>query len=121
MGRSTGPSSAVVDAVLDRAQHSCEVCTCGLGERRGVDYQIHHRRPRQMGGTRRPGTNYPANLLALCPTCHEQIESHRAVAYSMGWLLPQNADPAVVAVLVLRDQWKYLTDGGYSDSPPEPL
>lgn len=116
--RNTGPTPAVVDAVLERAMHSCEVCTAGLGDRRGEDYHVHHRRPRQMGGTRRPGTNYPGNLLVLCPDCHEQIESNRAIAYDMGWLVPQNEDPKTVAVLVQRDQWKYLTDdAGYADEP----
>lgn len=118
--RNTGPTSAVVDAVLERAQYACEVAGCPLGDRRGVDWHLHHRRPRQQGGTRRRDTNAPCNLLLLCPPHHAEIESHRSVAYSVGWLLRQNDNPAEVAVLVQRDRWVYLTgDGDYCDDPPE--
>lgn len=115
----TGPVPAVVEAVYERAGWSCEVCTEGVGDRRGVDHHIHHRRPRAAGGSKRPDTNLPPNLLLLCPDCHAQIESHRAVAQSMGWLVVQAANPADVAVLMQRDRWVYLTaDGRYSDEPP---
>jgi Predicted restriction endonuclease len=118
--KATGPDRDVVDAVYERAQWSCEVCCVGVGDRRGVDHHIHHRRPRALGGSKRADTNLPSNLLLLCPDCHADIESHRAIAQSMGWLVPQVADPAAVAVLVQRDRWTYLTaDGRYSANPPE--
>jgi hypothetical protein len=117
--RNTGPTPAVVEAVCERAGHSCEVCEAAVGDRRGVDHHIHHRRPRAAGGSRRPDTNEPPNLMLLCPGCHEDIESNRAVALGAGWLLTQMDDPTQVAVPVRRDQWKYLTVAGrYSDSPP---
>lgn len=124
--RSTGPTSDVVDVVLERAQHSCEVCGIGLGDRRGVDYSIHHRLPRQMGGTRWAGCNLPSNLLLVCGSattpggCHATIESHRAGAVAAGWLVLSRTDPARVACLITRDRWVYLNDSGeYSDEPPE--
>lgn len=118
--RNTGPSAAVVDAVLERAQYSCEIASCDIGDRRGEDWHLHHRRPRRMGGDRRADTNQPQNLLALCPPHHDEIESRRAEAYVVGWLLRQNDDPAKVAVLVQRDRWVYLgADGTYRDAPPE--
>jgi 5-methylcytosine-specific restriction protein A len=117
--RNTGPTQDVVEAVYERAHWSCEICTGDVGDRRGVDHHIHHRRPRAAGGSTRPDTNLPPNLLLLCPDCHGQVESHRAVALSMGWLVPQGTDPATVAVLVRRDQFVYLsTDGRYLDHPP---
>lgn len=118
--KATGPDPDVVDAVYERAGWSCEVCTAGVGDRRGVDHHLHHRRPRAMGGSSRTDTNLPSNLLLLCPDCHRDIESHRAVALSMGWIVPQGTDPATVAVLVQRDRWVYLTvNGRYSDDPPD--
>jgi len=39
------------------------------------------------------------------------IESHRAVALLMGWLVPQNSSPAVHSV-VYRGERVFLTDGG---------
>lgn len=118
--KSTGPAPEVVEAVYERAHWSCEICTGDVGDRRGVDHHIHHRRPRATGGSTRPDTNLPSNLLLLCPACHEQIESHRAVAQRMGWLVTQGTDPATVAVLVRRDQWVYLTaEGRYATEPPD--
>jgi hypothetical protein len=118
--RRTGPSAAVVEAVLERAGYSCEIDGSALGDRRGVDWHLHHRRPRQMGGTRRRDTNLPSNLLVLCPPCHADIETMRAEAYAVGWLLRQNDRPERVAVLVRRDRWRYLTESGeYSTDPPE--
>lgn len=116
---STGPARDVVDAVLERGAHSCEICSAGLGPVRGVDYQIHHRRPRAMGGTDRPETNWPSNLLLLCPADHEAIESRRAEATEAGWLVPQTSDPAQIPVLIRYERWVYLApDGTYSTHPP---
>lgn len=119
----TGPSSDVVDAVLHRAAYSCEICGDGVGDIRGLDYSIHHRRPRGMGGTRWEGANLPSNLMLLCGTgvngCHGIVESHRAGAVAGGWLVLSRTDPATVAVLITRDRWRYLTDDGeYSPHPP---
>lgn len=116
--RNTGPRPDVVEAVYERAQHSCEVCTEAVGDRRGEDHHLHHRRPRAAGGSRRPDTNSPANLLLLCPECHSQIESHRTISFSMGWLLSQRQEPSKVRVLVQRDRWVFLThEASYADAP----
>lgn len=120
--RATGPPPEIVEAVYERAGHSCEICTSAVGDRRGVDHHIHHRRPRGAGGTRRPDTNEPPNLMLLCPDCHVSVESHRGPALAVGWLVPQSGDPALVAVLVQRDRWVYLTaDGSYSADPAGPM
>lgn len=120
--RATGPTPEVVDAVYERANHSCEICTSAVGDRRGIDHHIHHRRPRGAGGTRREDTNQPQNCMLLCPRCHLDVETHRAEALAVGWLVPQAEDPASVAVLIQRDRWVYLTDSGeYSDGPAEPM
>lgn len=124
--RDTGPSSDVVDAVLERAGYSCEACGSALGDRRGVDWSVQHRRPRAMGGTRWSGINLPSNLMILCGSattpgsCHEFAETRRASAVAAGWLVLSHEDPATVPVMITRDRWKYLTeDGRYADSPPE--
>jgi hypothetical protein len=120
--RNTGPSSSVVEAVLERGQYCCEICSAAVGDRRGVDWSIHHRRPRQMGGTRWAGINLPSNLMLVCGSgttgCHGVVESHRAGAVAAGWLVLSRTDPATVAVLITRDRWCYLTnDGQYADAP----
>ncbi len=117
--RKTGPSDEVVDLVYERAGWSCEIDGAQVGDRRGVDHHIHHRRPRRMGGSQLDDTNAPQNLLLLCPPCHEMVESERTAAYAGGWLVRQQEDPLVVPVLVLAAE-RYLTaDGAYADSLPE--
>lgn len=117
--QSTGPDQDVVDAVYERAGHSCELCTHAVGPQRGLDHHIHHRRPRAAGGSKRPDTSLPSNLLLLCPPCHEGVESRRGEALDAGWLVPQSGDPAETAVLIQRDRWVYLTkDGDYAAHPP---
>ena len=111
--RSTGPSSTTVEAVLERAQWSCELCSAELGDRRGEDYSVHHRRPRQMGGTRWAGINLPSNLLILCGSgadgCHGWVEANRSASVAAGWLVLSRQDPAHVQVLICK-VWKYLTN-----------
>lgn len=115
----TGPAQEVVEAVLERSYFSCEVCNTALGPIRGRDFHIHHRRPRAAGGSCRPDTNLPSNLLVLCPDDHAQIESRRAEALDAGWLVPQSGDPAEVAVLIHRERWVYLgVSGTYELHPP---
>lgn len=121
--KATGPSAETVAACLARAGGRCEICTGVLGPRRGVDFSLHHRCPRKMGGTKDPAVNSPTAVLVPCGSgttgCHGRIESRRAEALANGWLVPQGGDPATVAVLIHRDRWVYLTDVGYADEPPE--
>lgn len=83
----------VVQAVLERDRWRCVVCARPQLGQRGVDYALHHRRPRRSGGDKRPETNLPANLVLLCTHCHEWVESRRAEAADMGLLLHANDDP----------------------------
>lgn len=99
--------------VLERAQYSCELDGAQIGDRRGVDYHVHHRRPRRMGGSQLPDTNAPQNLLILCPDDHEMVESERTAAYAGGWLVAQNGDPAHTPVLVLAALVKLGNNGKY--------
>lgn len=95
--RFTGPMPDVVAIVLERDHWCCAVCATGLTGTRGVDWSIHHRRPRRAGGDPRPETNLPANLVALCGSgttgCHGWLESRRTEAAEMGLILHANDDP----------------------------
>lgn len=113
--RDTGPSASVRDLVIQRARYLCERCGCGADG----SLQIHHRRPRRMGGTRDPAINLPPNLLLLCLACHANVESHRFAAYDDGFLVPMGSSPAAVAVNIFGRGRQYLdNEGGYR---PEPL
>ena len=96
--------------VKARAAMRCEVCSA---DTTWTGSHVHHRQPRQMGGTRDPEIHSPANLLLLCPGCHSMVESQRALAYTQGWLVKRPTDPASVPV-ELHDGRRFLTnDGAY--------
>ena len=121
--RDTGPAKAVVICVLERDGWACVRCGGGLWGVRGVDYSIQHRRARGAGGSRRPDTNEPQNLLSLCGSavtgCHGWVESHRAEAQLNGWAIHSMADPLVVPVLYRDRGLVYLTaDGSWSSRRP---
>lgn len=81
--------------------------------------QIHHRRPRGMGGTKQRESGNAANGLLLHPSCHERVERNRSAALAAGWLVPQHADPAEVPVR-LWDGWALLSDDGSLTRVGEP-
>jgi 5-methylcytosine-specific restriction protein A len=91
--RNTGPSPTVRRSVQER-DSGCVNCSLVEG-----DTQLHHRRPRAAGGTRRPETNSPANLILLCLPCHALVESRREWARERGLLVGQSQTPADVPVL----------------------
>lgn len=83
-------------AVFVRAWFACERCGGDDG------LQIHHRRPRQAGGTSDPAARSAANALLLDDRCHRWIESHRTWAEAQGWLVRSGVDPASVPVLIFE-------------------
>lgn len=98
--------------VLDRAGGMCEVCGAAPAS------NVHHRRGRGMGGTRR-AIHSPAWLLAVCGMgntsgCHGRIEGDRTEAEANGWAVGWQVEdvstvPVRLAVgLVLLDD-----EGGY--------
>jgi hypothetical protein len=105
--RNTGFPPAVRAAVSVRSGGWCERC----GAAHAVE--IHHRRPRGMGGSKAPDTNRVTNALALCGSCHRWIERehNRTESRVMGWLVLQGHDPAMTPLLY-RGKWVFLTDDG---------
>ena len=74
-------------AVLQRCEGLCERCARWLAN---IPADLHHRRPRGMGGTSDPDIHQPANMLALCRVCHRWVEDNRTVALEQGWLISQH-------------------------------
>lgn len=116
--RPTGVDVETRAAVYERAGWSCEICGKSLA---GVDWSLHHRRPRQMGGNRSPWINAPTNLLLLCGSgttgCHGLVESNRRLAYESGWLVRAGLDPAEVPVEIRNRGLLYLSPDGTYDTP----
>lgn len=88
--RKTGPDAATRELVRWRDRDRCRRCGA-------TTWQIHHRKPRGMGGSRDPLINDPSNLVLLCGSgttgCHGWVEQHRTEARRQGWLVSQHADP----------------------------
>jgi 5-methylcytosine-specific restriction protein A len=105
-------STKTRELVKARAKGRCEICGSGR------TFQVHHRRPRGMGGSNDEASDSPANCLYLCGDCHlEMVEVERAKALACGWLVHQGDGPAMVPVLY-RGKSKYLHhDGGLSPAP----
>lgn len=90
----SGFAPMVRGIIRERSGGVCEVQVACEGI---AAVQIHHRRGRFMGGTKRPETDLPANGLHICVPCHHYITTgHRIESYEKGWLVSQSADPALV-------------------------
>lgn len=81
------------DIIHRRAKGRCELCGLPV-----IDPQIHHRRPRGMGGTKRQESGSPSNGLLVHLKCHALMESQRHEALMNGWLVRQDQDPREVPV-----------------------
>ena len=100
----TGFSAEVRKAILARSEGYCEVLAPGCGL---TATDIHHRRARGMGGTKRPETNYASNGLNCCRPCHIRCEAMKNWARENGFVLWQSDDPSTVPVW-----WRSNWDGG---------
>lgn len=101
----TGFPKNVRALIIERAGGVCEYCGTNLGT------EVHHRRPRAMGGTNQKSTNEASNGLLLCSGCHRWAESHRTDALLMGVLLLQIQNPLNAAVKY-RGVYRFLDDLG---------
>lgn len=85
--KNTGPDRATRDLVFTR-DGGCVVCGCGP-----YGLQVHHRKPRRMGGRSTLGINSPSNLVSVCAADHAWLESRRAEALRLGLLVMEHQDP----------------------------
>lgn len=102
----TGFPKNVRDVIAARAKGICERC-----DFTNVGLQIHHRRPRGMGGSKDPETNTAPNGVLVCPRCHSLIESFRDKALWWGWLVRQGHSPSEVPIFY-KGVWSLLADDG---------
>lgn len=93
--RNTGFPAVTLELVTARSGGHCEIMARGCTL---TAEQFHHRRPRGMGSTSRPETNYASNCLHLCSRCHLRVEAMRSWALAHGFLVSQRDDPAATPV-----------------------
>jgi 5-methylcytosine-specific restriction protein A len=92
--------------IQSRAKDRCEICGS-----LALYHQIHHRRPRGMGGSKDPVVGSAANGIWVHPHCHSKIESERERARENGWLVPQASDPSKVPFKKYNG-WVMLNEDG---------
>lgn len=78
----TGGPGAFTPATRAAIRDSHPGCV-GCGGR--VD-ELHHVRPRGIGGTSNAAIRQPWNGLPVCRSCHRIAESRRSLARDLGWL-----------------------------------
>jgi hypothetical protein len=114
--RSTGPSPDVVEKVWVRDDGRCARCGLGIWGEREFNWSVGHRRPRRAGGDRRPETNLPANLILLhgsaTTLCHNEVESLRAHAGVIGFILGATTIPSQERIHHAVHGWCLLDDEG---------
>lgn len=99
--------------VVLRDRNTCRRCGRTIDI---LDYSVHHRRSRGMGGSKNADTK--ANLVTLCGSgtsgCHGHIEQFREEAYSTGFLVRRNSIdlPEEVPITDLMGNQFFLTDEG---------
>lgn len=77
-----------------------------------IAHDVHHRRPRQMGGTSHAWINQPANLICLCRPCHRWAEEHYAEAVAQGYRIPFRLTAEECPITNVNGQQVYLTNEG---------
>lgn len=94
-------------------------------EGRGIEWSMHHRRPRGAGGTSLAWVGMAANALTLCGSgttgCHGWVESHRTEALELGYLISMHSGQVAEDVAVRRHdgQWVELTNWTTAVPVPE--
>lgn len=112
--------SPIRSAVVKRDGFSCQRCGRNLFDT--IRYGLQHRRPRQMGGSKRLHTM--ENLVVLCGwaddpgTCTHWVEREdRPAATRDGWLVPLGVEPKDWPVLRFGTTWMQPGDEWVSASP----
>ena len=108
--KAQGVKPIVGQLVIERDQEQCVARVTHPGKAAPGE-QIHHRKPRRMGGTTQRSTNGVTNLIYLCRPCHEWIENNRDLSTDLGWLLRASQSPTE-APLLYRGVWSLLRDDG---------
>jgi hypothetical protein len=92
-------------------------------------FDLHHRRPKGMGGTTRPDRDWPSNLLALAPEVHNFTAGRSAAltvhgnpewSRPLGYLVAKDTPWAsAIPVLIRARYWMFLGDDArYYPAPP---
>ena len=97
-------SRGTVQSIWDRDGGRCAWCGTPVAGERGLNWSVHHRQPRGMGGTAEAYVGRASNGVLLhgsgTTACHGYLEAHRQEAEDKGFLVSRNGveRPANVAI-----------------------
>ncbi|MGB3414061.1 MAG: HNH endonuclease [Microbacteriaceae bacterium] len=99
---------AVKDLIYSRDQGKCSRCGAV------AEFEYHHRKPRQMGGTSNPEIGQASNGVLLCQECHRAVEARPFLGKLTGFLISGNgiAKPTEVPIFHALFGWVLLDDSG---------
>lgn len=95
--------------VQGRAFGRCERC-----HKIELNGDLHHRRVRGIGGSRRTDRHDPSGLLYLCRTCHDWTHNHPFDARDLGLIVSRNSTSRYcdIPVVDLYGRARLLDDEG---------
>lgn len=110
-----GVTDKLARLIYERDGYHC--ARCGAPAPR-YKRQLHHRKPRGMGGRKNDNSvDFPENIVLLCgsistdpSSCHYQVEAYRSIALSDGWLCHEWEDPREKLILARDAEWHRLID-----------
>jgi len=79
-------TEATVKAVRDREQGRCQLCNFHEHEQGRGPFELHHTRPKRMGGTSEPDRDHPDRLALLHGGCHKAVHDNPRQAREAGLL-----------------------------------
>ncbi len=94
-------------SILERDGGICVRCHCEACD-------VHHRKPKGMGGTSDEEVAYGmANLISLCRECHSRIHAHPAQSYRDGFLVQSWDNPELIKIVSSLGALKISSDGSF--------
>lgn len=124
----TGFSPGVAGLIIARDLGRCALTGVQVAHlTRGLDFDLHHRRPRGSGGTSLDWVDQAANGVLLSREAHNWVEKNRREARALGFLVPlngvQKADEVsirhrLLGLVYLNDQggWEPVEEGPTPES-----
>lgn len=107
--------------IVHRDRKCCAWCGNPVHGQRGIDWSIHHRRARSMGGSSLTWVNQAANGVVVhgngTQGCHGDIESHKELAEQFGFRVYVNGVllPADVPIKHAVHGWIRMdNEGGFT-------
>lgn len=95
--------------VQGRAFGRCERCVTVE-----LNGDLHHRRPKGLGGSKAPDRHDVSNLVHVCRGCHTWCHGNPAAAAEAGFIVPRSSGrhPLEVPITNLAGETKWLDNEG---------